>query len=147
MIYGGASAGGAPVASQALRRWLAAAAGLGIMVSAGHVLITATSMTGLPLAELDLASLWYVITGTAFGTAAIVRCVALLIALFAAMLALAATNRFGLTPALARSIGCGDYRPAISHLRRSISLEMGSAAAVLAIVAWLGTIEPPFPAG
>jgi putative copper resistance protein D len=69
------------------------------------------------------------------------------LALFAVMLALAATNRFALTPALALSLGSGHYRPAIARLRRSIFFETGSAVTVLAIVAWLGTIEPPISAG
>jgi putative copper resistance protein D len=283
-LYGGPSDSGDPFASQNLRRWLAAAAGLGIFVSACNLVLTAANMAGIPLAQIDLASLSYVLTSTAFGTATLVRCVALLIAtgavlwvrperaarilvalgfaigtaslawnghaamdegaggwfhlaadivhllaaglwagallgfvillvrplngqdpahlklthasltrfsltgtilvvaiaasglvntaylvgltnlpaavatlygrlllaklaLFAAMLALAATNRFALTPALALSLGSGHYRPAIARLRRSIFFETGSAVTVLAIVAWLGTIEPPISAG
>lgn len=60
------------------------------------------------------------------------------IALFVGMLVLAALNRFRLTPALAG--GEGVTR---SALRRSLVLETGAAFAILGLVAWLGTLEPP----
>jgi len=66
------------------------------------------------------------------------RVLAAKLALFAAMLVLAARNRWRLTPALAA-------RPdtAAAALRRSVALEAGAGLAVLALVAWLGTLEPP----
>ena len=63
------------------------------------------------------------------------------LALFTAMLALAAANRFRLTPALA-----GDAPPAMRALRRSLATESGAALAIVALVAWLGTLEPPVSA-
>ncbi|MBO9603147.1 MAG: copper homeostasis membrane protein CopD [Novosphingobium sp.] len=59
------------------------------------------------------------------------------LAAFAAMLALAALNRWRLTPALARREGGSAGR-----LRASVGIEAALGAAVLALVAWLGTLEP-----
>lgn len=59
---------------------------------------------------------------------------------FALMLALAAANRWRLTPALADDgVTLGAAQRAI---RRSLTAEIFAAAAVLALVAWLGTLEP-----
>lgn len=65
------------------------------------------------------------------------------VALFGVMLALAALNRFRLTPAFDHAIARGDAAGALGALRRSLSLETGCAVAILALVAWLGTLEPP----
>ncbi|WP_254605170.1 copper homeostasis membrane protein CopD [Sphingomonas bacterium] len=65
------------------------------------------------------------------------------LALFAAMLALAALNRWLYGPALRRSIDGRDPAGALILLRRSLLAETGCAIAVLALVAWLGTLEPP----
>jgi len=61
------------------------------------------------------------------------------LALFLVMVALAASNRFFLTPRLARA---DRPRTAIAALRSSIALETLAAFAVLALVAWLGTQAP-----
>jgi putative copper resistance protein D len=61
---------------------------------------------------------------------------------FLAMVALASFNRFRLTPALEEAIGSGNYAGAVGALRRSLGAETACAIAVLAIVAWLGTLEP-----
>jgi putative copper resistance protein D len=65
------------------------------------------------------------------------------LALFGAMLALASFNRFGLTPAFERSITAVDHHDALRALRRSLAVEASCAVAILALVAWLGTLEPP----
>lgn len=62
--------------------------------------------------------------------------------LFAAMLALAGLNRWRLTPALGIAIRTGDTASAIIGLRRSLLAEGGAALAILALVAWLGTLDP-----
>jgi putative copper resistance protein D len=67
------------------------------------------------------------------------------LALFAAMLGLAALNRYRLTPALEVSLGARPD-PALAPLRRSIALESALALAVLALVAVLG-VQPPPTAG
>lgn len=63
--------------------------------------------------------------------------------LFAAMLGLAALNRFRLTPALARTFKGKDAAPSVRALRRSLTVEAGAGAAILGLVAWLGTLAPP----
>lgn len=72
---------------------------------------------------------------TVYGQLLIVKLV-----LFAGMLSLAALNRFRLTPALATF---GDRPPSFAALRYSLALETGTAVAILGLVAWLGTLEPP----
>ena len=57
------------------------------------------------------------------------------IGLFAAMLAAAAANRFWLTPRMITS-------PSLGAVRASLSAELLLGIAVLAIVAWLGTLDP-----
>jgi putative copper resistance protein D len=65
------------------------------------------------------------------------------LALFGVMLGLASLNRFRLTPAFERSIAAADYRAALGTLRRSLAVEAACAITILALVAWLGTLEPP----
>lgn len=64
------------------------------------------------------------------------------LALFAAMLVLAAINRWRLTPSLGFAIDRGSPVLAVAGLRRSLLAEGSAALAVLALVAWLGTLEP-----
>ena len=63
--------------------------------------------------------------------------------LFAVMLGLAALNRFRLTPAFEQSIAASDHRGALGALRKSLALETACVTAILALVAWLGTLAPP----
>jgi len=65
--------------------------------------------------------------------------------LFASMLGFAAANRWRLTPALTASLADDDPRIAANAMRRSLLLEAFAATAILALVAWFGTLEP-FPA-
>ena len=65
------------------------------------------------------------------------------IALFIGMLVLAAANRFRLTPQLERAIQTGQTNSARAHLRRSLTLELGLAVTILALVSVLGTLAPP----
>lgn len=67
------------------------------------------------------------------------------LALFALMLGLAALNRFRLTPQFEASIAASDHRGALGALRRSLGAETGCIIAILALVAWLGTLEPLAP--
>ena len=62
--------------------------------------------------------------------------------LFAAMLSLAANNRWRLTPALERVAASGDCEVAWTRLRISVALEAAAGVAVLALVAFLGTLAP-----
>jgi putative copper resistance protein D len=63
--------------------------------------------------------------------------------LFVAMLGLAAANRFYMTPALEQRIASGDHVAAVNGLRKSLLAETGCVLAILGLVAWLGTLEPP----
>ncbi|NJR76996.1 copper homeostasis membrane protein CopD [Sphingomonas corticis] len=65
------------------------------------------------------------------------------LALFGTMLGLASLNRFRLTPAFERSVAVGDHRAALAALRRSLAIETSCAVTILALVAWLGMLEPP----
>lgn len=76
--------------------------------------------------------------GTLYG-----QLLALKLVLFTAMLGLAAVNRFRLTPAFERAIATGDAKAALVGLRTSLAIEAGAATAILALVAWLGTLQPP----
>ena len=71
------------------------------------------------------------------------------LALFALMLALAAAHRWRLTPALAAAVAGADTEsvdadpdPAIAAMRKSLIIEAAAALAILALVAWFGTLEP-----
>lgn len=70
------------------------------------------------------------------------RLLLLKLVFFAAMLGCAVLNRYGLTPALGASIERGELRPSLSGLRRSIAIETSLAFGVLALVGWLGMLEP-----
>jgi putative copper resistance protein D len=72
---------------------------------------------------------------------------AIKLVLFAAMLALAAANRWRLTPALRRAFDEPDTDPARAAraMRRSLVLEALAGLAILALVAWFGMLEPFHP--
>ena len=65
--------------------------------------------------------------------------------LFALMLVLASLNRWRLTPRLDPKPDDGDPSRALTAVRTSLALETGAAIAILALVAWLGTLAPPSP--
>jgi putative copper resistance protein D len=64
--------------------------------------------------------------------------------LFVGMLGLASANRFRLTPALGRAVR-GSFAPdaELAALRLSVWLEAALGFCILALVAWLGTLDPP----
>lgn len=66
------------------------------------------------------------------------------LAVFVGMLALAASNRFVLTPCLHRALADVSQKPsAIGALRRSLVLETLLAVMLLGLVAVMGTLAPP----
>lgn len=75
--------------------------------------------------------------GSAWGRLLIAK-----LALFAAMLGLAALNRYRLTPGLAASLGA-DPAAALQALRRSVAAETAAGLGVLGLVAVLGILPPP----
>lgn len=66
---------------------------------------------------------------------------------FAAMVALASFNRFRLTPALRSVASSGVAARELSALRTSLVFETMLGIAILALVAWLGTLEPGAASG
>lgn len=62
--------------------------------------------------------------------------------LFLAMLGLAASNRFRLVPAFEAAMEQDDLGSALGSLRRSLVIESGCVIVILALVAWLGTLDP-----
>ena len=82
---------------------------------------------------------WRELFTTAYGRSLIVK-----LALFALMLVLAVLNRYRFSPALTASLETPEPRVrALQGLRRSVSAEMVLALLVIAVVALLGTLEPP----
>lgn len=64
-------------------------------------------------------------------------------ALFTAMLAMAASNRFRLIPALETGIDSGANQVAVARLRRSLWADAAAGVVILGLVGLLGTLEPP----
>ncbi|CAJ0791718.1 Copper resistance protein D [Ralstonia psammae] len=64
------------------------------------------------------------------------------LALFVLMLALAAGNRYRLSPRLAAAIRAGDSTRAVKALHNSLRAETCLAMLILALVAWLGMLSP-----
>lgn len=95
----------------------------------------------LMLGVSGLVNGWYLVGLSHVGQLPFTRYGQVLLAKLAAfpgMLLLAAANRYRLTPAL-------DTRPdpaTVRLLRRSLAVEAALGFAVLALVAWLGTLEP-----
>ena len=104
----------------------------------GSILVGSIVLTGLANVALlvGIDNLWS-LGNSLYGALLIAK-----LLLFAAMLGLAAINRFRLVPALAQAEAAGDPRAAIAALRHGIAIETGCAVVVLALVAWLGTLEP-----
>jgi len=100
---------------------------VGLIVLTG--LINSLSLMGLPHPDTLFAS--------HYGQLLLIK-----LALFAAMLVLAGANRWRLTPALGVAIANSNPATALRGFRQSLVLETATALAILAVVAWLGTLEP-----
>ena len=100
---------------------------VGLIVATG--IINCLAVVGFPhFTQLPL---------TTYGQLLIIK-----LLLFVAMLALAALNRWRLTPALSAAIRDNNTEKAVKSLRRSLLGEGSAALAILALVAWLGTLDP-----
>ena len=97
-------------------------------------LINSLSLMGLPHPDALFAS--------RYGQLLLIK-----LGLFAAMLVLAGANRWRLTPALGAAIADGNPAPALRGLRQSLVLETSTALTILAVVAWLGILEPAMAHG
>lgn len=105
----------------------------------GTIVVTTLVMTGL-------VNTWLLVGPdniSALETTTYGRLLLVKLALFAAMLGLAALNRFRLTPRFEASIAVANHRCALGALRRSLAAETACIVTILALVAWLGTLEPP----
>jgi putative copper resistance protein D len=119
---------GRRVDSRQLHAALAAFSGIGML------LVAAITLTGLINNIFLVGWNFRDVFATVYG-----RVLAAKLALFLLMLTLAAMNRYRHTPALASHV-FGD--PSLAKLRRSIGLETIAAFCVLALVSWLGTLQP-----
>lgn len=117
--------------------------GLGQFARVGTICVTAIAATGLVNSQIIIGA---ANIGPALGSP-YARLLALKLLLFAAMLALAAANRWRLTPALEAALIDSDADPAMAAaaMRRSLIAELMAGAAILALVAWLGTLDPFAP--
>ena len=131
-----------------LRAVVTATAIMGLLLSGAGMAVLAASMTGVPLAEVDGATIALLVTGTAAGTAFLVRAIALSIALTIALGDDGRAARSGLAlcgaVALASLAWTGhgvmdDGRTGIVHLVADILhlLAAGAWVGALAALAWL----------
>lgn len=142
--------------------WIGALAGLGLLLfrrsrlsAVDHIRLTHRALEGFSVIGTVLVAL-VVVSGLAnswmlvgvqhmlsMGSTLYGQLLIAKLGLFGAMLALAAANRFRLTPALERAVQSGDTVSAQRHLRGSLITESGAAFVILGLVAWLGTLQPP----
>ena len=104
----------------------------------GTVCVSIILLTGLLNGQI-LVGLQNVpqLLDTAYGQLLVAK-----ILIVGAMMLLAAKNRWRLTPGLALALSEGNPSIAVTALRKSLLLEATAAFAILALVAWLGTLEP-----
>jgi len=124
----------ASTAAQLDQAWQASAG----FAKVGTIAVGVIVATGLvnTLAIVGLSGI-AALPASAYGRLLLVK-----LLLFAAMLALAAFNRFRHVPALEEAIAAGRPGPAVLHLRRSLLTEAACGVAILLIVAWLGMLDP-----
>lgn len=113
---------------------LAAASARGF-TGLGTFAVGTLAITGYFNARTALGS-WQALATTDYG-----RLIAAKLLLFAAMLVLAATNRFRFTPRLGGATA--DARAAQASLSRSVAAELALGACILAVVGVLGGSAPP----
>ncbi len=119
----------------AVRRSPQAAGALAGFAGMGTAIVAAIVLTGIVNAAMLVG-----IDGIArLGTSLYGQLLLAKLALFALMLALAAANRFVLTPRLTAS---GDLRA----LRISLSTEFAAGVLIVLLIGWAGTLEPPVSA-
>jgi len=109
----------------------------------GSILVGLIVLTGVVNGAflIGIGNLWS-LGSSLYGQLLIVKLI-----LFAAMLGLAASHRFHLTPALGAGLAQGVTSNVASKLRRSLLIEATLAIAILGLVAWFGTLEPPMSGG
>jgi len=119
-----------PPVHQALKDF----AGVGTLAVA-LLVVTGLINSGFLIGPDQIAALFTTLYG---------RLLLLKLALFAAMVAVAARNRYRLTPGLGNALETGgDAAPSIARLRGAVLLETVLGAAILLVVAFMGTLPPP----
>ena len=116
-----------------------AAAGLDAFSRIGITVVALLVASGIgnSLALLGLSNIWSLYQSE-YGLTLLIK-----IALFGAMLGLAAANRYWLAPALRRNLEQNTGSPDLRNLGGSLFLETVLALVVLGLAAHLGSIEPP----
>lgn len=116
----------------------------------GHLLLKGFSTIGTVIVALIIASglvnSWMLVgpknlmtlQSTLYGKLLIAK-----LLLFGIMLAIAAANRFKLTPALERALQSKTPALALTRLRNSLVIELTLIVSILGLVAWIGTYQPP----
>ena len=102
----------------------------------GYVAVATLVATGLVNSWLLVGSP-HALASTGYG-----RLLCVKLALFAAMLLLAASNRFSIVPELLRQATAGGTRAPLARLKRHVAGEQLLGAAVIFAVGVLGTMEP-----
>ena len=142
--------------------WLGALLGLILLVTraatridAAHLLLSHRALHGFSgvgtavvatITVTGLVNAWLLVgpaNVTTLGTTLYGQLLVAKLVLFAAMLGLASLNRFRLTPRFEQSIAAADHQGALTALRGSLALETACAVVIFALVAWVGTLEPP----
>lgn len=121
-------------AGQADHAWRALAG----FANVGTIAVCVIVVTGLinMLAILGLSGI-PTLPATRYGRLLLAK-----LALFVAMLVLAAMNRFRHVPHLEEMMRGGRPASALPRLRRSLVAEAACGVAILLLVAWLGTLDP-----
>jgi putative copper resistance protein D len=125
------AAAGADDASLAMARTATARFSILGIVSVGTLLATGIVNTFYLVGSVPA------LYGTAYGRLLVIK-----LALFLTMVAIAAVNRFLLTPRLLQHANIAASRDALRRLRRHAAIEALAGAIVIAIVAVLGTMAP-----
>lgn len=124
-------------------------------IDAAHLALTHRALHGFgtvgtvvvaTLVVTGLVNAWFLVGPdniAALGTTLYGQLLLAKLVLFAAMLGLAALNRFRLTPRFEESLAAADHGGAIGVLRRSLAVETACVIIILGLVAWLGTLQPP----
>lgn len=106
--------------------------------SVGSIVVALLIVTGLINGLAILGSQPF---GPRFGSTYIVL-MAVKLALFGLMLALAALHRFRLVPTVERAASFEGGAVALGRIRASMAMELAAAVLIFGLVAWLGTLEP-----
>jgi len=122
----------APAELEALHAALAGFSGVGSIVVA-VILLTGLVNSWFLVGPSRILDMPY----SAYGVLLLIK-----LGVFVGMLGLAATNRFRLTPALARGLADGEPDAAVADLRQSVFVETGAGASILVLVGVLGTLAP-----